>query len=392
MTTVLKRRFFNDTPPVVPLTFDDDPAPLPQRHFHPIIESEIADALAQTSNQSALGKSGHSYKLIKWTWEATPEWIITLFNSCLLTGYHPKAWKAAIIAVVPKQGRTDYSLPKNYRPIALLECLGKLLEKVVAKRVHHDIGAFALVPTNQFGSRPHSSTIHAGLALTHDIALAHAHGGCCGSLQFDIQGFFDNINHGRLTHCFRLLGFAEEICKWLTSFLADRSVQLRLNGTTSDPIDILVGAPQGSPISPILSVIYTSLLLCIANKWASANMYMYVDDGNILAWGPSYCLVTNSLISHYTDCLGFLKRAGLTIESSKTEVIYYSLTCSRPHIHGPRPSSITLPTDNNGTIVIPSSENVRYLGLFINHKLTWHQHVKIMATQAHSTLNVTPKS
>ena len=267
MTTVLKCRFFNDIPPVVPLTFNDNPAPLPQCIFHPIIDSEIADALAQMSNQSAPGKSGHGYKLIKWTWEATPEWITTLFNSCLLTGYHPKLWKAAIIAVVPKQGRTDYSLPKNYCPIALLECLGKLLEKVIAKRVHHDIGALSLVPTNQFGARPHSSTIHAGLTLTHDIALTHACRGCCSSIQFDIQGFFDNINHGRLIHCFRLLGFAEEICKWLTSFLADRSVQLRLNGATSDPINILVGAPQGSPISPILSVIYTSLLRLQGAVW-----------------------------------------------------------------------------------------------------------------------------
>jgi Reverse transcriptase (RNA-dependent DNA polymerase) len=260
------------------------------------------------------------------------------------------------------------------------------LEKVITKRILHDIGALSLVPTNQFGARPHSSTIHAGLALTHDIALAHARGGCCGSLQFDIQGFFDNINHGRLLHCFRLLGFAEAICKWLSSFLANRSVQLRLNGAVSDPIDILVGAPQGSPISPILSVIYTFPLLRLANKWSDANMYMYVDDGNILAWGPSYRLVTNTLTRHFADCLGWLKRAGLTIESSKTEVIFYSLTRARPHIHGPRPSSITLPSDNNGTVTITSSKNVRYLGLFIDHKLTWHHHVKVMATRACRTL------
>ena len=82
MTTVLKCRFFNDIPPVVPLTFDDNPAPLLQRIFHPIIDSEIADTLAQMSNQSAPGKSGHGYKLIKWAWEATPECITTLFNSC----------------------------------------------------------------------------------------------------------------------------------------------------------------------------------------------------------------------------------------------------------------------------------------------------------------------
>jgi len=134
-----------------------------------------------------------------------------------------------MIAVVPKPGKTDYSLPKSYRPVALLECLGKLLEKVITARILHDVGAHNLVPTNQFGARPHSSTIHAGLALIHDIATAHAKGSCCGSLLLDIQGFFDNINHDRLIHTFRILGFAQKICQWLTSFLADRVVQLRFN-------------------------------------------------------------------------------------------------------------------------------------------------------------------
>jgi hypothetical protein len=40
-----------------------------------------------------------------------------------------------------------------------------------------------------------------------------------------IQGFFDNINHERLVHTFRILGFAV-ICRWLTSFIAGGVVQI----------------------------------------------------------------------------------------------------------------------------------------------------------------------
>jgi hypothetical protein len=134
------------------------------------MDAEIAELLRDTSNTSAPGKSGHGWKLVKWAWEACPVWFVVLFNSCLDVGIHPRAWKTAMIAVVPKPGKTDYSLPKSYRPLALLECLGKLLEKVITKRILHNVGAYNLVPTNQFGARPHSSTIHAGLALTHDIA------------------------------------------------------------------------------------------------------------------------------------------------------------------------------------------------------------------------------
>ena len=386
MTTALRSRFFKDNPPPVEQAFPDDPEPLPQRNSYPITDAEIAEALKGASNTSAPGKSSHGWKLVKWAWEACPTWFVTLFNSCLDTGLHPKSWKTALIAVVPKPGKSDYSLPKSYRPVALLECLGKLLEKVITKRILHDVGAFNLVPTNQFGARPHSSTVHAGLALTHDIATAHAKGSCCGSLQLDIQGFFDNINHDRLIHTFRILGFAHEICQWLTSFLSDRVVQLRFNGFVSDPIDITVGSPQGSPISPILSSIYTFPLLQQANRWSDSRLYMYVDDGNILAWGASYHLVRTRLVARYAECLAWLERAGLTIDKGKTEAIFYSLTRARPDIHGLRPSTITVPTGEGELTTVNCTDNVRYLGLFIDHKLTWNRHVKIMATRARGTL------
>jgi hypothetical protein len=50
--------------------------------------------------------------------------LTRLFNACITAGYHPRSWREATVAVIPKPNRADYSLPKNYRPIALLECLG----------------------------------------------------------------------------------------------------------------------------------------------------------------------------------------------------------------------------------------------------------------------------
>ena len=115
---------------------------------------------------------------------------------------------------------------KCHHPIALLECLGKLLEKVVAKHISFDITALSLIPTTQFSARPHSSTIDAGLCLTYDVEMAHALGDVCGTLLFDIQGFFDNVNHTQLIALVRSLGFPAELSRWIASFLKDRTVHL----------------------------------------------------------------------------------------------------------------------------------------------------------------------
>jgi Reverse transcriptase (RNA-dependent DNA polymerase) len=106
---------------------------------------------------------------------------------------------------------------------------------------------------------------------------------------------FDNINHNRLIHVFQSLGFPLELTSWLSSFLLDRSVKLRFNGFVSDPIK--VGAPQGSPTSPVRSIIYTYPFLLKMHQWNNSSLSMYVDDGLIFACGASYDSVSHRLRS-----------------------------------------------------------------------------------------------
>jgi hypothetical protein len=387
MTAALKRRFFKAQATRVPEHFPGDPRPVATRPHAAITEAEISDALRPTSNKSAPGPSGHNYKLVKWAFSTTPSQFKALFEACLKLGYHPRMWKTATIAVVPKPGKDDYSLPKCYRPVALLECLGKLLEKVIAKRLSYDITALHLIPTTQFGARPYSSTVDAGLCLTHDVEMAHAIGGVCGTVLFDIQGFFDNINHGRLVALIRDLGFSPEICNWTASFLRDRTVRLRFNNYVSDTIDLELGTPQGSPISPILSIIYASPLLHLAKLWNNASMLMFIDDGNIFARAPTYELLAHKLRECYAACHSWCRMAGLTIEPEKTEVLFFSRRRMAPALHGNRPERLLLPDwDQSSYYAVNASESVRYLGIHFDHKLAWDKHISVVSSRTKSTL------
>jgi hypothetical protein len=76
---------------------------------------------------TASGPSGVRYKLLKWAHVACPDYLPHLLNLCLNTGYHP--WKTTTIVMINKPQKPDYMVSKAYRPITLLECTGKLLEK-----------------------------------------------------------------------------------------------------------------------------------------------------------------------------------------------------------------------------------------------------------------------
>ena len=142
MATAFASRFFPPDPTPIPTHHPDDPKPTPMRDLVAITVHEISAALGPTSNKSAPGWSGIGYKLLKWAFAAQPLRFVTLFNQALTLGYHP--WKEAKVVVLAKPQRPDYSMPKAYRPISLLECCGKLLEKIVASRLVHDLNLYSL--------------------------------------------------------------------------------------------------------------------------------------------------------------------------------------------------------------------------------------------------------
>jgi hypothetical protein len=152
MTGALKKCFFKSVTAEVPASFPDDPPPFTPCPHKVITVSEIEDVLCPTSNKSMPGPLGHNYKLVKWAFTANPTCLQALFEACLQWGHHPKEWKSATIMVIPKPGKEDYSLPKAYRLVALLEWLGKLLEKIITKQLTYNILALCLIPTTQFGA------------------------------------------------------------------------------------------------------------------------------------------------------------------------------------------------------------------------------------------------
>ena len=108
-----------------------------------------------------------------------------VFTACVNLAHHPAHWKEAKV-VIPKPDKPNYSHAKAHRPISLLETMSKLMEKVVAKRMQHDIVAHELIPTTQFGGHSHSSCLDVGITLIHDVQTAHATGLKVGILLFDV--------------------------------------------------------------------------------------------------------------------------------------------------------------------------------------------------------------
>ena len=130
--------------------------------------------------------------------ESFPDQLTTLYDQALALGYHPQPWRDARVVMIKKPNKKDPSQTRSYRPITLEETFGKVLEKLVAKRLQYFTNAKELLPNNQFGGREQSSVTDAGASLVEFIHAEWAKGNIVSVLACDVQGFFNNVGHSYL--------------------------------------------------------------------------------------------------------------------------------------------------------------------------------------------------
>ena len=108
-----------------------------------------------------------------------------------LSVYHD-CWLSSTTLVLRKPGKPNYNVAKAYRPIALLDTIGKLLSTLVAADISHLAEKHSLHPPGQFGSRPGRNTSDSIHYLTHKIKDAWRAGKVAAALFLDVQGTFTN--------------------------------------------------------------------------------------------------------------------------------------------------------------------------------------------------------
>jgi len=107
-----------------------------------------------------------------------------------------------MVVVLNKPNKPNYNQAKVYQPISLLECISKLMEKIIAKRVNIDIDVHKLILMTQFRSRPHHNMINAITTLVHWIQATYATSYTGALLLFNISGLFNNVNTRQITQVF----------------------------------------------------------------------------------------------------------------------------------------------------------------------------------------------
>ena len=135
-----------------------------------ITVAEIKDILDSLKLGKASGNDGISHHMLKFSSRTVSYPLSIIFNKSIRTQKFPSCWKLASVLAFYKKG--DKTSPVNYRPIALLSCLGKVFERVIFKHIHNYLLENRLLYKYQSGFMPGHSTYHQLIEIYHKICLS----------------------------------------------------------------------------------------------------------------------------------------------------------------------------------------------------------------------------
>lgn len=328
-----------------------------------ITVKEIKIYIRQCKNRKSAGSDKIKNILLKNLDKKGLIYLCKIFNACLKLGYFPDKWKIASVVPIAKPGKDKCNI-NSYRPISLLSSLSKLFEKCIKSKILHILEDQNILPNEQFGFRPDYCTSHQVARINKIIKHNFTNKKSTGMITLDVEAAFDSVWHDGLIYKLNILSFPIYIIKIIYSFLSSRKFLVNVLNSNSDLFDIRAGTPQGSVLSPLLYIIYTSDFPSLRD----CNYALYADDTAILSSAKCPNEIISNLEKAFRDVSKYYYKWKIKINTQKTQAVFF--TKNR--------KTILLPSRQlflNGTS-IPWESSVKYLGFYLDSKLLYKMHTE----------------
>lgn len=163
--------------------------------IRPVSTEELIAAAKKMKTNKAPGPDGIPNVALKAAIGAYPEMIRATMQKCLVESRFPEIWKRQKLVLLPKPGKPPGD-PSSYRPICLLDTLGKLLESIILNRLREYAEGDNGLSENQFGFRRGRSTVDAIKKVVEEAEKARTKkrqgNRFCGIVTLDIQNAFNS--------------------------------------------------------------------------------------------------------------------------------------------------------------------------------------------------------
>ena len=350
-----KKKYYDSLPPLNIESF----------FLTPTDSTVVSNIIFSLNQNKSDGPNSIPIKILKLLNKDISYQLAILFNQSFSFRIFPSILKTSKIIAIYKEGsKLECS---NYRPISLLSNIDKILERLMYNRLYNFLEKKEIIFSLQFGFQQKYSTTHALIHLTDKIRTEIDKGNYVCGIFVDFQKAFDTVDHHILLKKLEYYGVREISNKWFASYLSNRKQFVSINGYKSNLADVKCGVPQGSILGPLLFLIYINELHA-AIKYS--EVHHFAEDTNLLSFNSCVKSINKQVNYDLKNLSNWLKANKISLNVGKTELVLFTspkkqLVCDlKIKLNGKRHYE---------------TDSVKYLGIQIDKRLTWKQHINHVA-------------
>ena len=333
--------------------------------FNSVVTKDIELIINGLNKKSATVYNDIPTKVLQKNSDITSPVITKIYENAKNVGLFPSTLKTGNVTPVHKKG--EMTTKENYRPISILPTVSKIYERNMYNQILNYIDKY-LSPF-LCGFRKGFGTQHCLAAMIEKWKKAIDLKECAGGVLTDLSKAFDCLNHELLIAKLATYGFSESSLQFLYSYLSERKQKTRVNNSFSTEGILETGVPQGSILGPLLFNIYMNDIFLFVPELNIAN---YADDTTPYTTEKSINSLLEKLEVNTSKVVEWFRNNYMKSNLAKNQLIVTN--CEK--------ACITV-----GNNLIEASPSVKFLGVTIDNKLNFDEHVSNICKRVSAKLH-----
>ncbi len=254
-----------------------------------IIERKIKHAINFSALRKTFKSDDMSFAIMQRAYKSVLKIFNLMYSNLIESDYHSKIWREDMWIILKKSNKLNYSISKTYRIITLLNCLDKIVKKLIVMQLSYtEKMNDKLLDFDQMRSRKQKSAIDAVLNLVHDTQMTKSRENMLTCLLLNVKDVFDYVTLKQLIKILIKQKILINLINWVKCFLQNRVIDLAFDEEHQKSKEIFTEISQELSISLILFLIYIRHLFSkIRARIENLQSLSYIDDVTLYIKGKS---------------------------------------------------------------------------------------------------------